>query len=246
MMVGVEFVVGLKSDQTKPTTPSRGRKAGGLRGGSPHQKLVVIACLSTRFVIHPQPRTQGQHSQKASPQIMHCRVQWCPMGLRALPKRKQVLCVPQLVHRAAWNPHRPAQVTNRASHHTKDQSLECASAAGVHITKPYEFIGFGAMEVTKPYEFIGFGAMECMISGWLGEGLCAKVPTGPHGGFSCPPRPESDPGISCTATEILAPARKPALGPYRYCEKDSCKTARPPSDARRPCPAPTKKPSKAA
>ena len=26
--------------------------------------------------------------------------------------------------------------------------------------KPYEFIGFGAMEVTKPYEFIGFGAME--------------------------------------------------------------------------------------
>ncbi len=28
------------------------------------------------------------------------------------------------------------------------------------VTKPYEFIGFGAMEVTKPYEFIGFGAME--------------------------------------------------------------------------------------
>ncbi len=27
-------------------------------------------------------------------------------------------------------------------------------------TKPYEFIGFGAMEVTKPYEFLGFGAME--------------------------------------------------------------------------------------
>ncbi len=28
------------------------------------------------------------------------------------------------------------------------------------VTKPYEFIGFGAMEVTKPYEFIEFGAME--------------------------------------------------------------------------------------
>ena len=28
------------------------------------------------------------------------------------------------------------------------------------VTKPYEFIGFGAMEVTKPYEFILFGAME--------------------------------------------------------------------------------------
>ncbi len=28
------------------------------------------------------------------------------------------------------------------------------------VTKPYEFIGFGATEVTKPYKFIGFGAME--------------------------------------------------------------------------------------
>ncbi len=27
-------------------------------------------------------------------------------------------------------------------------------------TKPYEFIGFGAMDATKPYKFIGFGAME--------------------------------------------------------------------------------------
>ncbi len=26
------------------------------------------------------------------------------------------------------------------------------------VTKPYEFIGSGAMDVTKPYEFIGFGA----------------------------------------------------------------------------------------
>ncbi len=25
----------------------------------------------------------------------------------------------------------------------------------MEVTKPYEFIGFGAMEVTKPYEFIG-------------------------------------------------------------------------------------------
>ncbi len=28
------------------------------------------------------------------------------------------------------------------------------------VTKPYEFIKFGAMDVTKPYEFIGFGAMD--------------------------------------------------------------------------------------
>ncbi len=26
------------------------------------------------------------------------------------------------------------------------------------VTKPYEFIRFGAMDVTKPYEFIGFPA----------------------------------------------------------------------------------------
>ncbi len=26
------------------------------------------------------------------------------------------------------------------------------------VTKPYKFIGVGAMEATKPYKFIGFGA----------------------------------------------------------------------------------------
>ena len=35
----------------------------------------------------------------------------------------------------------------------------------MEVTKPYEFIGFGAMEVTKPYEFIGFGAMEVTNDG---------------------------------------------------------------------------------
>ena len=28
------------------------------------------------------------------------------------------------------------------------------------VTKPYKFIGFGAMDVTQPYKFIGFGAMD--------------------------------------------------------------------------------------
>ncbi len=28
------------------------------------------------------------------------------------------------------------------------------------VTKPYKFIGFGAMDVTKTYKFIGFGAMD--------------------------------------------------------------------------------------
>ena len=27
------------------------------------------------------------------------------------------------------------------------------------VTKPCDFIGFGAMDVTKPYDCIGFGAM---------------------------------------------------------------------------------------
>jgi hypothetical protein len=31
------------------------------------------------------------------------------------------------------------------------------------VTKPYEFIGFGAMEVTKPYEFIGFGITHVAV-----------------------------------------------------------------------------------
>jgi hypothetical protein len=28
------------------------------------------------------------------------------------------------------------------------------------VTKPYKFIGFGAMDVTKPYKFVWFGAMD--------------------------------------------------------------------------------------
>ncbi len=28
------------------------------------------------------------------------------------------------------------------------------------VTKPYKFIGLGAMDVTKPYKVIGFGAMD--------------------------------------------------------------------------------------
>ncbi len=28
------------------------------------------------------------------------------------------------------------------------------------VTKPYKFIGFGAMDLTKHYRFIGFGAMD--------------------------------------------------------------------------------------
>ncbi len=36
---------------------------------------------------------------------------------------------------------------------------EFIGCGAMDVTKPYEFIGFGAMAVTKPYKFIGFGAM---------------------------------------------------------------------------------------
>ncbi len=42
--------------------------------------------------------------------------------------------------------------------------LDCERAhpslAPDDVTKPYEFIGFGAMDVTKPYTFIRLGAMD--------------------------------------------------------------------------------------
>ncbi len=34
------------------------------------------------------------------------------------------------------------------------------STVALHVTKPYKFIGLGAMDVTKPYKFIVFGAMD--------------------------------------------------------------------------------------
>ncbi len=57
-------------------------------------------------------------------------------------------------------------------------------AYDMDFTKPYEFIGFGAMDVTKPYRFRRFGAMDvtkpynftklyciCSYFGGKGEGL---------------------------------------------------------------------------
>ncbi len=40
----------------------------------------------------------------------------------------------------------------------------------IDVTKPYEFIRFGAMDVTKPYEFIRVGAMDVTKRVW-GHGL---------------------------------------------------------------------------
>ena len=52
------------------------------------------------------------------------------------------------------------------------------------VTKPYEFIGFGAMDVTKPYEFIGFCRGLLFTQGFLSR----KSRAGPR---ARQPRPES-------------------------------------------------------
>jgi hypothetical protein len=43
---------------------------------------------------------------------------------------------------------------------TKQAKAETMLTLSAAVTKPYKFIGFGAMEVTKPYKSTGFGAME--------------------------------------------------------------------------------------
>ncbi len=37
------------------------------------------------------------------------------------------------------------------------------------VTKPYEFIGFGAMDATEPHEFIGFGGARLESREEVGE-----------------------------------------------------------------------------
>ncbi len=47
------------------------------------------------------------------------------------------------------------------------------------VTKPYKFIGFGAMDVTKPYKFAGFGAMD-VTKPYKFAGFGAMVVTRPY------------------------------------------------------------------
>ncbi len=37
---------------------------------------------------------------------------------------------------------------------------DITSVWGHDVTKPFKFIGFGAIDVTKPYKLIGFGVMD--------------------------------------------------------------------------------------
>ncbi len=52
------------------------------------------------------------------------------------------------------------------------------------VTKSCEFIGSGAIDVTKPYEFIGFGAMDVTFT--AGSAAAVKAPSLPSAGGSRP------------------------------------------------------------
>ncbi len=56
------------------------------------------------------------------------------------------------------------------------------------VTKPYEFIGFGAMDVTKPYEFIGFGSEAAPR-----DAKTDALSYGPARGSGSPPPPRRSP-----------------------------------------------------
>ncbi len=56
------------------------------------------------------------------------------------------------------------------------------------VTKPYKFIGFGAMYVTKPYKFIGFGAdLEPSMGASMLEGSGPIQPDGGRRSYRRPP-----------------------------------------------------------
>ncbi len=63
------------------------------------------------------------------------------------------------------------------------------------VTKPYKFIGFGAMDATKPYKFIGFGTPLC-IGGYIRPGADTVVP---KGGWIRARRPPAPPGAKPSA-----------------------------------------------
>ncbi len=47
------------------------------------------------------------------------------------------------------------------------------------VTKPTEFLGFGAMDVTKPTEFLGFGAMDVTKPHICLQGLVTSMTPNP-------------------------------------------------------------------
>ncbi len=66
-------------------------------------------------------------------------------------KTKQIPFLPSVFKEAFLFPGGPELRT---------KPYEFIGFGAIDVTKPYEFIGFGAIDVTKPYEFIGFGAID--------------------------------------------------------------------------------------
>ncbi len=56
-------------------------------------------------------------------------------------------------------PKGPGEASPRAARPHRAFNKSKIQAKVSSLTKPYKFIGFGAMYVTKPYKYIGFGAM---------------------------------------------------------------------------------------
>ena len=79
--------------------------------------------------------------------------------------------------------------------HRSTRPYEFIGFGAMDATKPYEFIGFGAMDVTKPYKFIGFGAMDVTkpykfigLGPWtLADTKAEEMRSRPRGAASCEP-----------------------------------------------------------
>ncbi len=107
------------------------------------------------------------------------------------------------------------------------------------VTKPYKFIGFGAMDVTKLYEFIGFGAMDvtnpyeftrfgpmdvtkpCEFIGFgaMVPGFCFHVPAPALRDRPQDPRIGSDRALFDFCFGLILASSGPALGriePYEF------------------------------
>ncbi len=75
--------------------------------------------------------------------------------------------------------HRPeAAETSPFDKSMSENCLVLGPVGGPLAAKPYEFIGFGAMDVTKPYKFIWFGAMDVTFDESMSENCLVLGPVG--------------------------------------------------------------------
>ncbi len=76
------------------------------------------------------------------------------------------------------------------------------------VTKPYEFIGFGAMDVTKPYKFIGFGALDVTKPYVFSDDVWEPLVSPHHVWFGLVTSTIPDLTDSCLGFAIKFPGRK--------------------------------------